>query len=64
MFETFKTPAMYVACEGPLSLFGWSLESGIVINSGDTVSHIIPVHKRHYIPHACMQLDIGRDDVK
>ena len=54
MFETFKIPAMYVACEDPLSLRGWSLETGIAINSGHTVSHIIPVYNSHYIPHACM----------
>ncbi|KAM9970531.1 hypothetical protein ACTFIR_002390 [Dictyostelium discoideum] len=43
MFETFNTPAMYVAFQVVLSLYASGRTTGIVMDLGDGVSHIVPV---------------------
>merc|ERR1719431_479879 len=42
MFETFSVPAMYVAIQAVLSLYASGRTTGIVMDSGDGVSHTVP----------------------
>ncbi|NXW41832.1 ACT protein, partial [Nyctiprogne leucopyga] len=62
MFEDFMVPAMYVAVQATLALYASARITGVVLDSGDGVTHTVPIYEGYCLPHAVSRLDVaGRD---
>jgi actin-related protein len=62
MFEVFGVPALYVAVQAVLSLYATGRTTGLTMDAGDGVSHVVPVFEGYTLPHAVMRLNLaGRD---
>ena len=61
-FETFSMPAMCAQIQAVLSLNVSGCTSECIFDSGDGVSHTVPVYEEYALPHAIKRLDLaGRD---
>jgi len=62
MFEQFQFHGLYIAIQAVLTLYAQGLQTGVVVDSGDGVTHICPVFDGFALPHLTRRLDIaGRD---
>lgn len=62
MFETFNVQGVYVAVQAVLSLYASCRTTGVVLDSGDGVTHTVPIYERYALPHGIMRQDLaGRD---
>ena len=59
MFETFNVPAFYVQIQAVLSLYASGRTTGIVTDSGDGVSHIVPIYEGKLVMSICFELKLS-----
>jgi centractin len=63
LFETFNVPALYTSVQAVLSLYASGKTTGIVLDSGDGVSHAVPVFQGFAIPNSIRRIDVAGRDV-
>jgi centractin len=61
-FELFNCPALFVSIQAVLSLYASGRTTGVVLDSGDGVTHAVPIYEGFALPHSIMRTDVaGRD---
>jgi len=62
MFDTFGVQGLYVAIQAVLSLYSAGKFTGLVCDSGDGVSHFVPIFDGYALPHSILRCNLaGRD---
>lgn len=59
MFEEFNCNNVYVAIQAVMSLYSAGRTTGVVVDSGDGVSHTVPVFEGFKIDHAIKRIPIA-----
>ncbi|KAK7404095.1 Actin-related protein 2 [Neonectria punicea] len=63
MFDRYEFGGVYVAIQAVLALYAQGLSSGVVVDSGDGVTHIVPVYESVVLNHLTKRLDVAGRDV-
>ena len=63
MFETFNVQGLYIAIQAVLSLYSAGKFTGIVCDSGDGVTHMVPIYDGYSLPHCVLRMDLAGRDV-
>jgi len=62
MFETFGVPSLNISIQGVLALLGQGRTTGLVLDSGEGVTHTIPIFDGFGLPPGINRLDLaGRE---
>uniref|UniRef100_A0AC34FZS7 Actin n=1 Tax=Panagrolaimus sp. ES5 TaxID=591445 RepID=A0AC34FZS7_9BILA len=62
-FETFNVPAFHCQMQAVLSLYSCGRITGVVVDSGDGVTHVVPVFEGFAIDHGIQRIDVAGRDV-
>ncbi|XP_069919818.1 uncharacterized protein [Oryctolagus cuniculus] len=63
LFETFNVPALYLANQAVLSLYSSGQTSGTTIESGEGMTHFVPISEGCPLHQSTIQLDIAGQDL-
>ena len=64
-YETFNVPSLYISLQAVLSLYASGRTTGLVLDSGDGVTHTVPIYEGFALPHSIQRIDVaGRDITK
>mmetsp|Transcript_15128 Transcript_15128/g.43703 ORF Transcript_15128/g.43703 Transcript_15128/m.43703 type:complete len:419 (-) Transcript_15128:193-1449(-) len=62
MFEAFEVPMLNISIQGVLALFEAGRMTGLVLDSGEGVTHTLPIFQGFGLPHCINRMDIaGRE---
>ncbi|XP_047674141.1 uncharacterized protein LOC113661155 isoform X2 [Tachysurus fulvidraco] len=63
MFENFNVPLAYMALQPVLALYATGRTTGVVFDSGDGVSHSVPVFDGYCLSHAIQRFNLAGNDI-
>ena len=63
MFETFNTPAMYIASQAVLTLYASGNRTGIVLDAGESYCYTVPVYEGSCFSYIRLTLNVTTSEI-
>lgn len=62
-FENFNVPSFYIGNQAVLALLASGSTKGVVFDSGEGCTHVVPIYEAYALPHSTKSLDISGQDL-
>lgn len=62
-FENFNVPSFYIGNQAVLSMIASGSTKGVVFDSGEGCTHVVPIYEAYALPHSTASLDICGADL-
>lgn len=63
MFDKFRVNSFQICNTAALSMYSTGRVSGLVVESGESLTYTVPVFEGYALPHAMIKLDVAGQDV-
>merc|ERR1711981_16842 len=63
MFESFNVPATFISMQAVLALYSSGRTTGVVVDSGDGISHTVPIYEGYAMPHSIKKMELAGGDL-
>lgn len=63
MFQNLNVPCLYVQKQEVLALYASDKTTGLVLNSGEGITHVVPVYEGFAVPHAIQRANIAGQEI-
>lgn len=63
LFETFNAPSLHIAIPAVLAMYASGRATGTVLDSGDGVTHVVPVYEGYSIGKALQRANVGGGEI-
>jgi actin beta/gamma 1 len=63
MFETFNVPCFYTIQQSVCALYSNGKTTGVVLDSGEGITHTVPIFEGFSIPSAIQRVDLSGADI-
>lgn len=62
-FENLNVPSFYIASSAVLALIASGSSKGVVFDSGEGATHVVPIYECYALPHSTKSIDISGKDL-
>jgi actin-related protein len=63
MFEYFHVPCLYLGIQSVLALYASGRTTGLVVDTGEGVTHTVPIYEGFAVPHAIPRIPLAGCDL-
>lgn len=63
MFEKYNVPSFFIENQAVLSLLSSGRKTGIVVETGDEITNIVPIYEGYPIHHAIKRMNLGGSSI-
>ena len=62
-FENFDVPALFIGQQAALGLYAFGKTTGLVVDSGDGVTQVVPIYEGYAIEKGIERINLGGRDI-
>jgi centractin len=63
LLENYDHPSVFFGTQAVLSLYAFGKQNGLIVESGEGVTQVVPIYNGYKLDHAVERINLGGEDV-